>query len=137
MWARSDGRQYGARVSVENESRAAYPLSMIGDHTAKVKLIRLNPCTAKLGSYSPVSRHMGFVSYIFTFISVGGGLSDEESEYQNAPSRPLPTAPVPFQLKGRGRVSMPRACGGRKRGREATERPPQDHAKTRRHGPKF
>jgi len=65
---------------IENESRAAYPLSMIGDHTAKVKLIRLNPCTAKLGTYSPVSRYMGFVSYSFTFIPVGGPLSDEGIE---------------------------------------------------------
>ena len=64
----------------ENESWDAYHLSMIGDHTAKVKPIRLNPCTAKLGTYSPVSRYMEFVSYSFTFIPVGGGLSDEGSE---------------------------------------------------------
>jgi len=53
---------------------------MIGDHTAKVKLIRLNPCTAKLGVYPSVSRYMASVSYSFTFMSVGGGLSAEGSE---------------------------------------------------------
>jgi hypothetical protein len=34
----------GARL--ENESRAAYPQSMIGDHTANVNPGCLNPCTA-------------------------------------------------------------------------------------------
>ena len=64
----------------ENESWDAYPLSMIGDHSAKVNAIRLNPCTAKLGFYPTVSRTMASVTFSFTFTAVGGPLSAEGSE---------------------------------------------------------